>query len=100
MSRAIDTLASEYGWSKTHILEEIYPDEVFELQELILERHRANYLMQLAIVHNPYSDEPQQLWDELRGTQDFISSELDREGMEHFKTALSASANIAVKSKA
>lgn len=65
-----------------------------------MERHRANYLMQLAIAHNPYSDDPQELWDRLNPGQDYINSELDRDGMAHLQNVLSASANIAVKSKA
>ncbi len=94
-------MASEYGWSKTDILERVYPDEVFEFQEAILERHRANYFMLLAISHNPHVEEPQPLWNQLRPTSlDYLDNDLDREGMNDLKQVLSGSPNINVKSKA
>jgi hypothetical protein len=94
-------LASEYGWSKTDILERVYPDEVFEFQEAIMERHRANYFMLLAISHNPHVEEPQALWDELRPAGlGYLDTELDREAMTDLKALLGTSPNIAVKSKA
>ncbi len=94
-------MASEYGWSKTDILERVYPDEVFELQDIIAERRRAQYFMQLAISHNPHVEEPQRLWDDLRPKGlDYLDDELDREAMNDLKELLSGSPNINVKSKA
>ena len=82
-------LGSEYGWSKRDILNDVYPDELIELQAIIVERKRSEYAMQLAISHNPHSQKPEELWDNLRPDgREYLDAELDREGMEALKRQL------------
>lgn len=67
----------------------MYPEELLELQQCIIERRRSNYAMLLAISHNPHSQKPEGLWDSLRGEQhDYIDAPFDREGMTALKARL------------
>lgn len=57
----VHALAKEYGWSKNVILEEMYYDEL----EFYLKRIRRDQvnerLTDLAIIHNPKSENPNKL---------------------------------------
>lgn len=45
----MDTLASEYGWTKDYILHEVYPLEAFSLFPHIAARQLNNFVDQLEI---------------------------------------------------
>lgn len=83
-------MASNYGWSKKDILEQIYPDEAVKLAKLIQERQSQNYLALLAIAHNPHSKNPKKLWRILeKGMIDKkLDNQLDIKGLERLKKKL------------
>lgn len=92
-------MASEYGWGKDEILNNVYPDELFYLTDQIKKRRLGEYRMTLAIVQNPYSKHPNELVKmlspaEIRERRD----DLDVEAMENFKRNLSKGSGIRVKS--
>lgn len=57
-------LASEYGWAKNYILDEVYLDELFYLQKEIQDRRATEWIMRVRIQH---ASEPDKLLDELIG---------------------------------
>lgn len=66
-------MASEYGWSKQDIYEDVYFDELYYLVKRIEKRQMAQYRMQLAIVQNPHIKEPEKLWTLLKDeTQEYV----------------------------
>lgn len=62
--------ASEYGWTKTFILEEVYPDDAFHLDKRIAKRRINDVLMQLNVSMAPRA--------ETRSRQEFIDSLTDQ----------------------
>lgn len=106
MVRAIDLLASEYGWTKTYILESVYPDELIYFGEQISRRVIDQTLMDLRIASNPHIDPAeaksfaQDLLDRRRaiyGIED-NAAPLDKEALELLKAQLkNTSKAIAVK---
>lgn len=62
----IDALAHHYGWSKHQILNEVYFDEAIDYIDLIKRRGIINNLTQLAIVSNPHTRQPKELYETLR----------------------------------
>lgn len=91
-------LASEYGWAKDDILNTVYVDDVFYLREHIKRRHFEDWKMQLAIVQNPHTKNPKDLWDMLSAETNVPADEkLDKEGFEAFKRALAGSQRVQVK---
>jgi len=91
-------LASEYGWSKREILEEIYIDELMCLTDVIKSRKSSEYKMQLAIVSNPHTKKPRELWDALNETtRKPLDEKLDKQGMMDLKRLLVNSKQIVVK---
>ena len=95
----MDLLAHEYGWAKDYILENVYLDELKHLTDAMKKRKVEDMKMQLAIVSNPHSKEPKELWDALNREIDdrFEDVELDKQGFEAFKRTLAGSSNIVVK---
>lgn len=90
--RAIDLLASEYGWSQDYILDFIYPEDVINYQKTISKRKYADYLMLLVIAHNPYTEEPEALFEQLRmetGMSYLDQVEPDREGLKALQGLIS-----------
>ena len=96
---AIDLLASEYGWSKKSILEDVYIDELVKLSEKIKKRKNSEYKMQLVIVSNPYSKDPKKLMDMLddKPNSELRDEKLDRESFIRLREQLSRSQSIKVK---
>jgi len=91
-------LASEYGWAKDYILENIYIDDVFNLQKQITRRHFEEWKMQLAIVQNPHTEKPKDLWDMLVAQTAVPDDEpLDKVAFENFKAVVSGGKHVAVK---
>ena len=70
-----------------------------ELLDRITKRKNSDYKMQLAIAQNPHSTDPKQLWYLLSRNEeaDPTSLELDVEGFERLKQAMSKSGSIVVK---
>lgn len=104
--RAIDLLASEYGWTKDYILLSVYPDELILLGEQITKRVIDKILMDVKIAANPHTEEAaakafvQDLLDKRReiwGAQDNVAP-LDKEAFHIFKQQLqNTSKSIKVK---
>lgn len=87
-------MASEYGWAKDDILENVYLDELFVFTRLINRRKIQGYKMQLAIAQNPHIKNPKDLWrlleqqeSEVEG-KSYLDSEFDATGFEAFKQTL------------
>lgn len=57
----IDTLASNYHWSKDRILDDVCLDEAMEYSKLIKKRQINDYITQLAIIANPHTKNPKAL---------------------------------------
>lgn len=98
----VDVLASQYGWTMDYILDKVYPDEALELTRRIQTRTNSDYLLQLAIVSNPWSKDPKALVTELEQRIDrevgLGGDEPDHAGIERLKGRLaSKSKNIRVK---
>ena len=100
----VDLFASEYGWGKDEILQKVYLDEVFQLQEAIKERKEqllkeklSDFRMQLSIYH---AKDPQEiakvLEEELRETE-LPGETLDVTGMEKLKGAMVISRQFDIK---
>ena len=81
----IDLFASEYGWSRQEIMN-IYVDELFKFVDIIKKRKKDEALLELAIAHNPYSKNPNELFKVL--SRDDGKSELDRAGFARLKAKL------------
>lgn len=94
-------MANQYGWTKDYILNKVYPDEAQVLSGIINKRIFADYLVQLAIVENPWRKEPEKLVKELQkrvGEEELGKEKLDKEGMKRLKNLLARkSRNIGVK---
>ena len=84
-------MASEYGWSKSDILEHTYIDELVHLLDKIKARHVTNYQMQLAIVQNPHTKNPKELWQTLdQSVRKPIDEKPDKEGLMRLKHRLAS----------
>lgn len=60
-------LASEYGWSKNHILNDVYPTDLFWLVPAMSLRQIDNVIMDVRVATNPHleQDNARLLLDEL-----------------------------------
>ncbi len=92
-------MASEYGWSKKDILEHTYLDELVHLLDKIKARQVTEYQMQLAIIQNPHTKNPQELWRTLeQTTHKPIDEKPDKQGMMNLKRKMAGtSRGFAVK---
>lgn len=96
-------MASNYGWAKRDILENVYLDELFVFARLINRRIINEQKMALAIATNPHTKHPKKLWDTIAQQErqnegrDYLDAEFDAAGMERFKQALRHSKSIVVK---
>jgi hypothetical protein len=95
----VDTLASEYGWAKSAILNDVYIDELPPLLRQISGRHIRDYKMQLAIIQNPHTKDPKHLWRILQQSEPRKPTEdvFDASGFERLKAQMSQSPRIIVK---
>jgi hypothetical protein len=100
LEAVIDSLSSEYGWTKDYILERIYPEESLVYLDKIDSRRRNDYLMQLAIVTNPAlkPDNQKNLWDILSqrdsreiSTKTILDDRIDKQGVTSLKHQLTRS---------
>ena len=93
----VDSLSSEYGWTKDYILDHITLSEWLGLSDHITDRKKREYLLQLAIIQNPHTEKPNVLFEEIQkiGVQE--APEIDREGLKKLKEKLSKSNMIKVK---
>lgn len=63
--------------------------DLMMLTKKIDKRKRSDYLMQLAIAHNPHSKTPKDLFTELRGADtDPLDTYYDKEGLEKLKSVM------------
>lgn len=58
------------------------------LMPAIEDRTRRTWLMELAIVQNPHTKEPNELWARLRGDSALPDAKLNKTAMEQFKQRL------------
>lgn len=72
MEGIIDLFASEYHWSKGQILN-LYPGEIFVYIESIRRRKLNDLMVQLAVVQNPHTKKPKELWSKLEQELRFLS---------------------------
>lgn len=102
----VDTIASEYGWTKDYILERVYPDESLLYVGAIDKRRKNDYLMRLAIVTNPVlqPNDQKSLWNMLSGKDSrqlsakvVVNDKIDRKGFAKLKQQLSKHSRIGVK---
>ena len=96
-------MASEYGWAKREILENVYLDELYFLTREINKRRLHNYQMQLLIAQNPFSKNPKEIFTEIEKQEAEIEGkkqveEFDANGFERLKLAMRANPRIQVKS--
>ena len=85
-------MSSEYGWTLDYILDYIHIDELFGLIDNIRRRKASEALLSLSIVHNPHSEKPNMLFNELRSVlvgSNKYEDVIDREGLEKLKRDLS-----------
>ena len=77
----------------------MYLDELYSLVGYINKRIINNYQIELALIQNPYTKNPKELWQILKSMQDIQPKEeqLDVVGMEILKQRLSGSSKILVK---
>lgn len=92
-------LASEYGWAKNAILNDVYLDELNYLLREINRRHIRDYKMQLAIVQNPHTKDPKNLWRILQQSEprDQKPPVFDSFAFERLKMEMGKSPRIIVK---
>lgn len=92
-------MASEYGWAKRAILDDVYIDELPYLLKEISRRHIRDYKMQLAIIQNPHTKDPKHLWRVLQQSEPRTLSEakFDASGFERLKMEMSKNPRIIVK---
>ena len=94
----VDVLGSEYSWTKEYILDYVSIGDWLGLADYIADRKRRDYLLQLAIVQNPHTENPRALFDELQRTGEYdIESKIDRGGVEKLKRELKKSKVVGVK---
>jgi len=85
----LDILSSEYGWEMDYILDNVHMGDLLGFTNAIQGRKRSEALLSLAIVHNPFSKDPNALFKELRGQRGYsASNKLDRGAMEDLKKKL------------
>lgn len=95
----MDQLASEYGWAKGEILDNVYFDELVFLLSKIKKRKLTDYRIQLMIVQNPHTKKPEDLWKLLQDDEEIPHNDnvLDEKGMEELKRIMSKGRAIQVK---
>lgn len=94
----IDILASNYGWRVGYILKNLTLVDLLGYLYAIEKRTRSESLLSLAIVHNPFSENPNELFRSLRGSEVNKSIEkIDRNSIEKLKKELKKSKVIKVK---
>lgn len=97
----MDLLASEYGWSKRDILEDVYIDELFRLTTQINIRKINQYRIDLAIATNPHIKKPEELVKILNEQERQLTGpageELDVVGLEALKQKLRHNPRFIVK---
>lgn len=85
----LDILSSEYGWTMDYVLDNIHMGDLLGFINAIQKRKRSEALLSLAIVHNPFSKDPNALFKELRGKESYSAgNKLDRGAMEDLKKKL------------
>jgi len=92
-------LASEYGWSLTEILEHVYFDDLFYLVTQMGKRKLDEYRIQLALISNPHTKDPNNLWRKLEPPPEIGKrpETLDKTSFDVFKTKLTQGSHIIVK---
>lgn len=105
MFGAVDSLASEYGWTKDYILFHITPDDLRLLGPIIRKRRLEKQLTDSRIALHPHTDRKVQqeytrtLMNELRAIDGLstINDTIDHAGIAALKQKLTKSKNIGVK---
>lgn len=72
------------------ILENIYMDQLLALLPALRKRRLESWRIQLAIAHNPYSENPEALAKSFEPPDDsyYLDAQLDRDGMERLKNVM------------
>jgi len=90
-------LGSEYGWAFTEILERVYFDDLFYLMKEINKRKLREYKMQAALIQNPHTKDPKELWRIFEAEEGIKNEEFDAVGFERLKNKLRSSSKFIVK---
>lgn len=105
---AVDLLASEYGWEKRYILEELYFDEYIDLALEIKDRKKREYKTQLAIASNPHfeADDQKKLWEAFEEENNYVpdyaldpNAALDKTDFARLKMAMADNPRIIIQSE-
>ena len=92
---AIDTLASEYGWT-IGTINKLPQSTIEKLLEEIRARRAYNELRHLQIIHNPHSENTGALGTEIKGklySSVLGDGKIDKEGFNRFKNNLTKNKN-------
>lgn len=88
-------LASEYGWSKRDILEDVYWDELPILVKQINKRGISNLRRDITVAGSPHAKNPKELWDdldrkerELDGLSYLDDTKFDQAEMDRLRSAI------------
>lgn len=92
-------LASEYGWDLQDILEKVYVDTLFLFVKAIERRKLDEHRIQLALISNPHTKDPQHLWRMLKPPVDVSEkpTKLDITSFDILKNKISQGSHIVVK---
>lgn len=98
---AIDLLASEYGWAKGDILNDVYVDELFYLSQKINKRKLNDYKLWTAIIQSPHLKDSRRIWDTFKSMEGELQidepAKLDVTGMEAAKLIMRKNPRFVVK---
>lgn len=97
--QVVDRLASEYGWALS-LIEELGLDEALKLLEQIKKRKIAEYKIQLAIVTNPHTEEPEKLWKLFDDDMQSVippENSFDKEGLDGLKALMAKGTAFHIK---
>lgn len=87
-------MASEYGWAKRDIYENVYLDEAHTYLRLIRQRRNENYKTLLAITQSPHTKEPNKIWGIFDENEEKEQS--PAEGVARLKAAMRSNPRIKI----
>jgi hypothetical protein len=79
------------------IRDRLYFDEVYYLMKHMNRRKLGEYRMQLALIQNPHTKNPKELWDQLKIDQHIRPAELDSTGFDLLRARMQQGQGFNVK---